>query len=152
MRHVVISSNVPLRRDGLPLASATEPQDPGVAVYFERRVGEAWVPFVVACDTYERVKANLRAVGLTVEALRSIARHGATEMLEQAFTGFAALPPATPADGPPWWVVLGVPQHAPADEVREAYRRLALEHHPDHGGDAERMVQINRAYTQREPR
>lgn len=147
-RDVVISSNVPLRRDGLPLASASEPQDPGVAVYFDRRVREAWVPFVIACDTYDRVKANLRAIGLTVEALRSIARHGATDMLEQAFTGFAALPPA-PVAGPPWWVVLGVPEAAPIDQVREAYRRLALEHHPDRGGDADRMAQINRAYEMR---
>lgn len=144
-RDVVISSNVPLRRDGLPLADAREPSDPGVAVYFDRRVGETWSPFVIACDAYNRVKANLRAVGLTVEALRSIARHGATQMLEQAFTGFAALPPATPAD-PPWWVVLGVSKDAAEEPVREAYRRLALEHHPDRGGDSARMAQVNRAY------
>lgn len=144
-RNVVISTNVPTRRDGLPLADAREPEDPGVAVYFDRLVRDTWVPFVVACDAYNRVRANLRAVGLTVEALRSIARYGATEMLEQAFTGFAALPPARTAD-PPWWVVLGVDQGATIDDVRAAYRRLAHLHHPDRGGDSARMAQINRAY------
>lgn len=143
-REVVISSNVPLRRDGLPQADAREPADPGVAVYFERLVGKEWTPFVVACDAYNRVQANLRAVGLTVEALRSIARYGATEMLEQAFKGFASLP-AREAD-PPWWVVLGVEAGARADVVRDAYWALALAHHPDRGGDVARMAQINRAY------
>jgi hypothetical protein len=144
-RDVVLTSNIALRRDGLPLADAREPDDPGVAVYFDRRVGDRTVPFVIACDTFNRVRANLRAVGLTVEALRSIARYGASEMLEQAFTGFALLPPARAAD-PPWWVVLGVTQDASAETVRDVYRRLALEHHPDRGGNAERMAQINRAY------
>jgi hypothetical protein len=32
--HIVISSNLQLRRDGLPLASQRQPDDPGVAVYF----------------------------------------------------------------------------------------------------------------------
>lgn len=31
---VIISSNVPLRRDGLPYATFKEPDDPAVAVYF----------------------------------------------------------------------------------------------------------------------
>src|SRR5438045_3368924 len=33
---VIISTNVPLRRDGLPLAGQPQPKDPGVAVYFTR--------------------------------------------------------------------------------------------------------------------
>ena len=37
---------------------------------------------------------------------------------------------------------LGDPKTATADEVREAFRRLIQQHHPDHGGDprvAERL-------------
>jgi curved DNA-binding protein CbpA len=35
------------------------------------------------------------------------------------------------------WVVFGLdPKTATADEVREAFRRLIMQHHPDHGGDA----------------
>lgn len=144
-RHVVISSGLPLRRDGIPLAGASEPADPGVAVYFERRIGTETRPFVIACDTYRKVRWNLRAIGVTVEALRAIQRHGASSLLEQAFTGFAALPPATAGD-PSWWVVLGVSEHATSAEIRDAYRELARVHHPDVGGDGERMAQINRAY------
>lgn len=35
------------------------------------------------------------------------------------------------------WVVFGLdPKTATSDEVREAFRRLIQQHHPDHGGDA----------------
>jgi hypothetical protein len=145
---VVLSTSVALRQDGLPYANMPEPVDPGVAVYFDRRVGE-WPkpivtrPFVIACDTYRKVRWNLRAIGATVEALRAIQRHGASSMLEQAFTGFAALP----AHGvePPWWEVLGVGQDATGDQIRVAHRELAMLHHPDRGGDASRMAAINAA-------
>ena len=39
-RHVVISTNIPLRRDGLPLANMREPEDPGVAVYWDDKAGK----------------------------------------------------------------------------------------------------------------
>lgn len=141
---VIISTNVPLRRDGLPYADFRQPDDPAVAVYFQRH-GK---PYVIACDSYRKVEHNMRAVGVTVEALRSIARHGATEMLEQAFTGFQALPAAARAAEASWWDVLGVLPDAPEGTIREAYRRLAHEHHPDRGGDGEKMARINRAYEQ----
>lgn len=41
---------------------------------------------------------------------------------------------------------LGVGPSASAEEIRRAYRRLALEHHPDKGGDPERMIAIQQAY------
>lgn len=148
---VVISSNIPLRRDGLPLASASEPLDPGVAVYFSRRMYDAqghlgdMRPFVIACDTYTKVKWNLRAVGLVIEAYRDISRHGATSLLEQAFSGFAALPPAS-AGARPYWEVLGIAMDATGDALRRRYNELAMEHHPDRGGSHEKMAEINAAY------
>ncbi len=141
---VVISSDIPTRRDGLPMASAAEPKDPGVAIYFERMVAGEWRPFVLACDAFRKVHWNMRAVGLTVGALRSIQRYGATEMLEQAFTGFAALPPAGRLT--PWWEVLGVEPNADEATIRKAYRELAAIHHPDKGGDIVRMSEINVAF------
>jgi hypothetical protein len=36
---------------------------------------------------------------------------------------------------------------APVEVVRAAYRALATIHHPDHGGDAEKMKVINAAYS-----
>jgi hypothetical protein len=139
-RDIVISSNVELRRDGLPYANSREPVDPAVAVYFERKAR----PFVIACDTYARVADNLRAVGMTVSALRTIHRHGASSMLEQAFSGFAALPAAFREK--PWWEVLGVSEKATSTEIREAWLELTKIHHPDLGGDSERMAEINAAY------
>lgn len=40
---------------------------------------------------------------------------------------------------------LGLPDDADAEAVRDARRRLAKEHHPDRGGDAERMRSVNAA-------
>ena len=34
--------------------------------------------------------------------------------------------------------------------LRQAYKRLALEHHPDKGGDKERFISINAAYEVRQ--
>jgi hypothetical protein len=42
--------------------------------------------------------------------------------------------------------VLGVPPSADLAEVRAARRRLAKSLHPDHGGDPERMRELNRAF------
>ena len=35
------------------------------------------------------------------------------------------------------WQTLGVPRNAPEAQIKAAWRRLAVEHHPDKGGDAE---------------
>ena len=45
--------------------------------------------------------------------------------------------------------ILGVPKNAKKDEIRRAYRRLALIYHPDRNKDAdagERFREINEAY------
>jgi hypothetical protein len=42
--------------------------------------------------------------------------------------------------------VLGVERDATIEEVRVARRRLAAQFHPDHGGDATRMGEINAAF------
>lgn len=44
------------------------------------------------------------------------------------------------------WRTLGVARGASAVELRDAYRLLALRHHPDAGGSGETMASINRAY------
>lgn len=137
---VIISTNVPLRRDGLPLANMREPSDPGVAAYWYDKRGRQRV---IACDAWETVRENLRAVGLTVEALRTIDRAGASEILDRAFQGFAALPPGPSED--PWWEVLGITRDANSGVIEAVYRRLARINHPDHGGDAAKMAKINAA-------
>ena len=48
-----------------------------------------------------------------------------------------------------YYVVLGVSKQASEGELKKAYRKLAMEHHPDRtGGDSSMMRNLNRAYTQ----
>jgi hypothetical protein len=42
--------------------------------------------------------------------------------------------------------LLGVAPGAPLEEVKAAFRRKALEHHPDQGGDAATFIAVKRAY------
>lgn len=42
--------------------------------------------------------------------------------------------------------VLGVPPGAPEEDVKKAYRKLAMKHHPDKGGDPEQFKKIQSAY------
>jgi hypothetical protein len=46
------------------------------------------------------------------------------------------------------FAVLGVSARATPDQVRERYRELARQHHPDRGGDAAEMRRVNEAYEQ----
>lgn len=134
---VVISSNIPVKRDGLPYASYKEPTDPGVAVYF--RLGQKST--VLACDRWLMVRDNLRAIGLHIAAMRGINRWGVGSV-EQAFMGYQALP----ASGQEWWQILGVPPDASLPTIKAAYRQLAIKFHPDAGGDVQKMSAINRAW------
>jgi molecular chaperone DnaJ len=43
--------------------------------------------------------------------------------------------------------VLGVPEDADKQTIKKAYRKLAAEHHPDRGGDAEKFKQVAEAYS-----
>ena len=44
------------------------------------------------------------------------------------------------------WQVLGIPEGSPHEDVKKAYRKLAMQHHPDKGGDPENFKKINQAY------
>jgi len=41
---------------------------------------------------------------------------------------------------------LGVPRDADHDTIKKAYRKLAMEHHPDRGGDVSKFQEITNAY------
>lgn len=44
------------------------------------------------------------------------------------------------------YAALGVPRTAVAGEIKQAFRRLASQHHPDKGGDTEKFQKIQAAY------
>lgn len=135
---IVISTNIPLRRDGLPYAVYRIPEDVGVAVYFTYKGKQV----CFCCDRWKKIEHNMQAICKTIEALRGIARWGTGDMLEAAFTGFAALPPPTKG----WRADLDLPPDCrDITAVQQAYKRLRSKFHPDHGGNSDDFYRINRA-------
>lgn len=139
-KSLVISTNINLRRDGLPLAGQRAPEDPGVAIYFTDKSGKQKC---IACDRWRKVEDNLWAVAKAIDALRGIQRWGTGDMVEAAFAGFTALP-AVPKKQQ-WFEVLEVSRRADASAVQAQYRSLALRHHPDRGGSHQKMAELNAA-------
>lgn len=45
-----------------------------------------------------------------------------------------------------YYDILGVSKEASPEEIKKAYRKLALEHHPDKGGDENKFKEIAKAY------
>lgn len=141
----IVSTNVPLRSDGMPFADYQRRLivDPGVAVYFQLKDR----PVVLACDKWLRLEDNVHAVAKSIDAMRGLDRWGVSDILERAFQGFLALP--APTAEKHWSDVLMVTGHPDDDEYVEAsYRALAKRAHPDNGGSAERMAELNRAIQQ----
>lgn len=92
-----------IRNDGWPRSNARF-REPGIILSFRAREGEE---IAFPCDTYKDWESNLRAICLTLSALRAIDRYGVTKRSEQ-YTG---------------WKRLGAPNQ---EQVRD--ERWALEH------------------------
>jgi hypothetical protein len=137
---VVISTNIPLRKDGLPYSGGFRLDDEAVAIYFTRD-GKR---LCFACDRWGTMAENFHAIGKTIEAIRGIARWGSGDMMESAVGGFASLP--APGAKREWWEVLGVDRSATREAINSAYRVLASKYHPDKpGGSHEKMAELNQA-------
>lgn len=135
---MIISTNLRVRNDGIPYSNQRMPDDPGVAVYFDWKKK----PIVFACDKYRTVEDNLWAIVKHLEALRGQERWGVGS-LDQAFAGYQALPDPNRRE---WWEVLHVAPTASNDEIKQAYLRLAKQHHPDAGGDPVLFDQVQKAF------
>lgn len=138
-KNIVLSTNLELRRDGLPYSDNRGLPDSGVAVYFTHK-GKR---LVLACDQYPQVASNIWAIKCHIEAMRAQERYG-VGTTEQAFAGYAALP----MDGMKrkWHEVLGCNPATDAAMVARLYRDLAKSTHPDNGGSHEHMAELNAAY------
>jgi hypothetical protein len=140
------------RIDGKPRAQA-KATHPGVILAFESKYG----PIKFAVDTFTRWQDNVRAIALSMEALRKVDRYGVTKRGEQ-YTGWRAIPQTTSREAGGLFtrqdaveLVAGLTSDLydasdvdgphTKDAVREAIRRT----HPDRGGDAGEFQKVLRA-------
>lgn len=136
----VLSSSLVLNNGGTPRSTQAEPRDPGVAVYFKLKGKDR----VLACDKWDRAADNIAAVAKHIEAMRGQARWG-VGTLDQAFTGYAALPPPSAANRRPWRAVLNVGETITLADAEWAYRCRLSDVHPDRGGTHEQAAELNAA-------
>jgi hypothetical protein len=129
-----------LRQDRTgPLARVRE-SHPGVVVSFASKL---YGPMRYATDAYESRyhgdpyswQANVRAVALTLGALRAIDRWGVARRGQQ-YTGWRALPPSAgvtfpSADEALRWMTEHKPKGFLGNTTRELYRALAKQWHAD---------------------
>lgn len=54
--------------------------------------------------------------------------------------------PKGPIDNKKYYELLGVDKDATFDQIKKAYRKLAIKMHPDKGGDPEKFKEITQAY------
>jgi hypothetical protein len=131
-KSLVLSSNYTL--------GSTNPKEPGVVAYFDY----GGKPVAMPCDYWNRLEANVRAIALTIEAMRGMERWGAKHMITAMFAGFTALPARS---GPSCWEVLGLKSDPlPTEkEVMAAYRNKAQTVHPDKGGSTDEFNDLSNA-------
>jgi hypothetical protein len=142
-RNIIVSTNVRLRRDGLPYSGDRAPDDQGVAVYFDYAGGQK----CFACDRWKTIEENLRAIFKSIEAIRGLERWGSKSFVDAAFTGFSALPAPGQHSKRSWRAVLDIKGEVTPTrgEVITAYRAASLRAHPDHGGSNDAMAEVNAA-------
>ncbi len=151
--NVVLTSNLPTRRDGLPYGDGRA-GDPGIAVWFVLRDQER----VFACDCWTTPADNMHAIALSIEALRGLERWGAADVVARAFAGFRALPAGDDAHAGTrsdphtkrhWRDVLDVRSTDLTNVdllaiVKARYRNLMKTAHPDAGAaSSARAVELN---------
>ena len=131
------------------LRAEAKPTSPGIVIYATHpRQGD----LRFACDTYHKWWHNVRAVAMTLEALRGIARWGAVRD-EQQFAGFRALPGATTltmGTGAATKIIesesgMTAPSPVTMEWVRDAGRRAKAATHPDMSHDRVRWDAVESA-------
>ena len=141
-----------VRMDGYPRADA-KPGSPAVVLSFDSKHG----PLRYATGEYEDWRDNLRAIALSMEALRAVDRYGVSKRGEQ-YRGWKALMPSSdPADAivtkEQAWRVLTDAAGVPIDSSpslngigkSEVVRRALFNTHPDRGGDPDEFRKVQRS-------
>lgn len=151
--HVVISSAIPVTARGLPRNEGSM-VSPAVVAYFRRK----GTSMLIAADGYVRAACNAYAIAKTIESLRTIERYATKQIGDQAFSAFAALPPAEEGDATrparPWREVLDIPEGLSDEDTlvlaRSRFRQIVRTAHPDRGGTAEAFFEIKGALSRAE--
>ena len=148
-RNVVIQAAVTMediRNDGM-LRSNARPQWPGVILSFDSKHG----PLSYPCDTYSDWQANVRAIALALDALRSVDRYGVTRRAEQ-YKGWARLEGPKPADAEDAALLLAKYHVVPFRDIlgsrgifEAAYRAACTKTHPDAGGSPDEFKRVQEA-------
>lgn len=141
-----------IRLDGYPRADARV-QSSAVAISFESKHG----PLRYATDEFSDWHDNLRAIALSMHALRAVDRYGVSKRGEQ-YAGWKALPVSTdPADAiqteEDAWRVLTSAAGVASDSSplrdgiseSEVVRRALFATHPDRGGDPDEFRRVQRS-------
>lgn len=148
-----------LRQDGMPRANARQPEFPGVKISFNTpNLGR----LEYATDAYEFWQHNVRAIALSLEALRAVDRYGTTSGRQQ-YTGFKAIGGDTAMPGRSRMTrdeaAQFIAEHQPsgdpalvkslilsADERLSLWYRFAARRlHPDVGGSTELFQRLQEA-------
>ena len=149
-RRIVIQADVDegdVRLDGMLRANA-RPRSAAVILSFESKHG----PLSYPCDTFDDWQDNVRAIAMSLEALRSVERYGVTRRAEQ-YRGWQSLPPP---NGDHWTVddarrfIESVLGNGRLDWGREPYQSNAIRNaefktHPDRGGNPDEFKKVQRA-------
>ena len=138
-----LSTDNQLMRSGRPKNDFGQ-ASAAVVLHFIRDGQELTIP----CDKFADLRSNVRAIGLTLEAIRRMERYGTSQMMDRALSGFAALPAGASAPIPkrPWHEVLGVSPEASPELVEAAYRVALKKAHPDVGGSETAFKEVQNAY------
>ncbi len=137
-----------IRNDGWPRSSA-RPRAPRVIVSCVTRKG----PLSFPCDTFDAWEDNLRAIALSLQALRAVDRYGVTRNAEQ-YKGWQQLP--APAPQPVTMSTLAAASFISAQsglsaaevfgDPDRAYRMAAGNCHPDsQNGSHEAFIKLQQA-------
>jgi hypothetical protein len=141
-----------IRNDGWPRGGKTyNPDKPGVVLSFASKKG----PLALPCDRYRDWQDNLRAIALSLEALRAVDRYGVTQSNEQ-YRGWTPLADPKSANGKMTRdeaarflaALLNMSPEAllrDKNSVASAVRVARVNNHPDRGGSHETFVKIGQA-------
>jgi hypothetical protein len=140
-----------IRNDGM-LRGDARMRGPGIVLSFESKFG----PLSYPCDRFMRWQDNLRAIALSLEALRAVDRYGVTRRAEQ-YRGWKALTlrgddEFQNADEAAAFLARHHPGATRAallsdiEAARRAYKHAAAANHPDRGGAADLFSRITAAW------